>query len=144
MGADIFLNYCCCPRSGEVFGVTGKICIRTLPRASFHVNLGAAWFGQKKFDRAVGEYARALKLDPVVLEERAKAGVTAQIASPEDHAKFYYMLAKIHAERGDVDNCLLCLKKAKRTDIEILRMSIRKKSSAGYGVTRGCPPPATR
>lgn len=82
-------------------------------RATFHVNLGAAWFGQKKFDRAIGEYARALELDPAVLEEHGKVGVTAQIANPEDQAKYYYMLAKIHAKRGNVDGCLLCLRKAK-------------------------------
>ena len=82
-------------------------------RATFHVNLGAAWFGQKKFDRAIGEYARALELDPEALEQHAKAGVTAQIATPEDRAKYYYMLAKIYAKRGDVDDCLVCLRKAK-------------------------------
>ena len=82
-------------------------------RATFHVNLGAAWFNQKKFDKAVNEYARALELDPEALEKNARAGITAQIGSPEERAKFYYMLAKIHAKRGDSDNCILCLKKAK-------------------------------
>jgi tetratricopeptide (TPR) repeat protein len=82
-------------------------------RATFHVNLGAAWFGQKKFDRAINEYSRALELDPQVLDQRTRVGVTAQIANPEDRAKFYYMLAKIHAKHGDVDGCLLCLRKAK-------------------------------
>jgi Flp pilus assembly protein TadD len=82
-------------------------------RATFHVNLGAAWFGQKKFDRAINEYTRALELDPQVLEHHAKLGVTAQIANPEDRAKYYFILAKIHAKRGDVDGCLLCLRKAK-------------------------------
>ena len=32
-------------------------------RPSFHVNLGAAWFSQKKLERAVAEYTRALELD---------------------------------------------------------------------------------
>lgn len=82
-------------------------------RATFHVNLGAAWFNQKKVDRAMKEYARALELDPEVLERTAKAGIVAQIASPEERAKFYYELAKIHAKRGDVESCLQCLKKAK-------------------------------
>jgi tetratricopeptide (TPR) repeat protein len=82
-------------------------------RATFHVNLGAAWFSQKKFDRAINEYTRALELDPKVLEHHAKVGVTAQIANPEERGKYYYMLAKIYAKRGDVDDCLLCLRKAK-------------------------------
>jgi tetratricopeptide (TPR) repeat protein len=82
-------------------------------QAPFHVNLGAAWFGQKKFDLAIDEYTRALDLDPLVLERHARVGVTAQIGNPEDQAKYYYMLAKIYAKRGDVDACLRCLRKAK-------------------------------
>jgi len=82
-------------------------------RATFHVNLGAAWFNQKKFDRAVNEYTRALELDPEVMEHHARFGLTAQVANPEERAKYYYMLAKIYLKRGNVDGCLLCLKKAK-------------------------------
>jgi tetratricopeptide (TPR) repeat protein len=70
-------------------------------RASFHVNLGAAWFGQKKLERAIAEYGRALALDPEALNNNSKAGVAAQIASPEERARFQYMLAKIYAQRGD-------------------------------------------
>lgn len=84
-------------------------------RATFHVNLGAAWFNQKKFERAINEYTRALELDPQVLEEHARLGVTAQIASPEERAKYYYVLGKIYAKRGDLDSCLLCLRKAKES-----------------------------
>jgi len=82
-------------------------------RATFHVNLGAAWFSQKKLDRAVMEYSRALELDPETLRQNAKAGVAAQISSPEERARYSYMLAKIYARRGDVDGCLQCLRKAK-------------------------------
>ncbi len=82
-------------------------------RASFHVNLGAAWFAQNKLNRAVAEYTRAVELDPDVLANRANAGVSAQISSPEERARYQYMLAKIYAKRGDVDRCLECLKKAK-------------------------------
>jgi len=82
-------------------------------RATFHVNLGAAWFNQKQFDRAVNEYTRALELDPEVLEHHARFGLTAQVANPEERAKYFYMLAKIYLKRGNVDGCLLCLKKAK-------------------------------
>ena len=82
-------------------------------RATFHVNLGAAWFSQKKVEPAVNEYMRALELDPQALEQNARAGVTSQISNPEERAKFYYVLAKIQAKRGDMQECLLCLKKAK-------------------------------
>jgi len=82
-------------------------------RATFHVNLGAAWFSQKKLDRAIAEYSRALELDPESLTRNAKAGVAAQISSPEERARYSYMLAKIYARRGDVEGCLQCLRKAK-------------------------------
>ena len=82
-------------------------------RAPFHLNLGAAWFRQEKLDRARNEYTRALELDPMVLEENARVGITAQVSSPEERAKLYYLLAKIEATRGDVQECLACLKKAK-------------------------------
>jgi Flp pilus assembly protein TadD len=82
-------------------------------RASFHANLGAAWFNQKKFDRAINEYTRALELDPQVMEKHSKIGISAQVTNTEERGKFYYMLAKIQAKRGDADACLQCLKKAK-------------------------------
>ncbi|MGC1448729.1 MAG: tetratricopeptide repeat protein [Candidatus Sulfotelmatobacter sp.] len=82
-------------------------------RATFHINLGAAWFSQKKLDRAIAEYTRAVELDPDALKQESKAGVTAQISSPEERARYSYMLAKVYARRGDVDSCVMCLKKAK-------------------------------
>jgi Flp pilus assembly protein TadD len=82
-------------------------------RATFHVNLGATWFNQKKFERAINEYMRALELDPMVMEEHSRIGVSAQVTNTEERGKFYYMLAKIQAKRGDLDGCLVCLKKAK-------------------------------
>jgi tetratricopeptide (TPR) repeat protein len=81
-------------------------------RAVFHVNLGAAWFAQKKLDHAIAEYARALELNPDALLA-SSGGVTAQIASPEERARYAYMLAKIYAQRGDADECLRHLRKAK-------------------------------
>ena len=82
-------------------------------RPTFHINLGAAWFAQNKLDRAIAEYTRAVELDPDALNQDTKAGVAAQISSTEERARYSYMLAKIYAKRGDVENCLRCLKKAK-------------------------------
>jgi len=81
--------------------------------ATFHVNLGAAWFGQNKLDKALAEYARAVELDPEILTRHSLTGVTAQISSPEERARYSYMLAKIYARKGDTDRCLECLRKAK-------------------------------
>jgi len=82
-------------------------------RPTYHVNLGAAWFSQKKMDRAITEYTRALELDPDAFRQDSRAGIAAQISSPEERAQFSYTLAKAYAKRGDVDNCLQCLRKAK-------------------------------
>jgi tetratricopeptide (TPR) repeat protein len=82
-------------------------------RPVFHVNLGAAWFSQNKIDRAILEYSRALQLDPGALNQNSRGGVTAQISSPEERARYNYMLAKIYARLGDAEQCLHCLKKAK-------------------------------
>jgi tetratricopeptide (TPR) repeat protein len=82
-------------------------------RATFHANLGAAWFNQKKFERAINEYTRALELDPHVMEEHSRVGVSARVTNTEERGKFYYMLAKLQAKRGDLDGSLVYLKKAK-------------------------------
>jgi tetratricopeptide (TPR) repeat protein len=81
-------------------------------RPSFHVNLGATWFAQKKLEGAIAEYARALELNPDALTA-GNVGVAAQIASPEERARYSYMLAKIFAKRGDADQCIRQLRKAK-------------------------------
>jgi tetratricopeptide (TPR) repeat protein len=81
--------------------------------ATYHINLGAAWFSQKKMDRAIAEYNRAMELNPNALLENSRLGVTARISSPEERAQYAYLLAKLYAQRGDLEDCLICLKKAK-------------------------------
>lgn len=82
--------------------------------AVYHANLGAAWFTQQQIDKAVAEFSRAMDLDPEILMRPTRgAGASARLASPEERAHFFYILAKLYAGRGQVDNCLQCLEKAK-------------------------------
>jgi tetratricopeptide (TPR) repeat protein len=80
--------------------------------ASFHGNLGTAYFMTKDFSQAAAEYQRALQLDPDIFDRHSNIGVSAQLSSPENRAKFAYLLAKMYAISGDLDRSLQYLKKA--------------------------------
>lgn len=80
--------------------------------ASFHSNLGTAYFARKEYDKANTEYTRALELDPDVFERRSKIGIQALIMTQEDRAKFNFYLARLYARQGSFDLALKCLRKA--------------------------------
>jgi tetratricopeptide (TPR) repeat protein len=80
--------------------------------ASFHSNLGTAHFARKEYDRAGEAYLRALELDPEVFERQAGSGVSAHLARPQDRARYAYTIAKMHAQLGDTERCLLYLRRA--------------------------------
>ena len=80
--------------------------------ASYYSNLGAAYFAKKQYDKAAVSYSKALVLDPDVFERVSRAGVQAQLPSPEDRARYDYVLAKLYAKMGVADRSLRYLKKA--------------------------------
>lgn len=80
--------------------------------ASFHSNLGMAYFNQDDFGRAAVEIQRALQLDPDIMERTSRAGVSAHLASPENRAHFSYVLAKMYAQEGNLDRALFYLRRA--------------------------------
>ena len=80
--------------------------------ASFYSNRGAAYFGKRQFDKAVLDYSKAMEIDPDIFERTSRAGVMAQLPSPEDRAHYDYVLAKIYAKKGVADLSLHYLKKA--------------------------------
>ena len=80
--------------------------------ASFHSNLGTAYFAKKEYEKATAEYLRAMELDPDIFERQSMAGVGLRMASPEDRARYAYVMAKLCAQRGFFDRSLLYLKKA--------------------------------
>lgn len=80
--------------------------------ASYHSNLGTAYFARKEYDRANEEYQRALQLDPDVFERRSKIGIQALMMTQSDRAKFNFYLARLYARQGSFDLALKCLRKA--------------------------------
>jgi tetratricopeptide (TPR) repeat protein len=80
--------------------------------ASFYSNMGAAYFGKKQFDKAIQSYSKAVELDPDIFERTSRAGVQAQLSSPDDLAHYNYVLAKLYAKTGAPDRSLHYLKKA--------------------------------
>ena len=80
--------------------------------ASYYSNLGAAYFAKKQFEKAAYNYSKALELDPDIFERVTKAGVQAQLPSPDDRARYDYVLAKLYARMNVPDRSLRYLKKA--------------------------------
>lgn len=82
--------------------------------AVLYSNLGYAYFGQKKYDQSIASFRQALALDPKLFENNgSRAGSILQDRSVGDRGKFYFLLAKSFAEAGNVERCLLYLRKAK-------------------------------
>jgi tetratricopeptide (TPR) repeat protein len=80
--------------------------------ASFFSNLGTAYFAKKDFENAMSAYGQALALDPEIFDRTSHSGVTAQMSSPGDRARYSYMLAKMYARIGDTERCLQQLRRA--------------------------------
>ncbi|MGA7381367.1 MAG: tetratricopeptide repeat protein [Terriglobales bacterium] len=80
--------------------------------ASFYNNLGAAYYGKKDWEQASIAYGQALHLDPDIFERTSRTGVTAQLPSPEERARFEYLIAKLYAKQGDSDHALQYLRRA--------------------------------
>lgn len=86
--------------------------IRLDENATYYSNLGAAYFAKKNFPKATEAYSKAVQIDPGVFDKASRAGITGQIASPEDRAHFSYVLAELYARQGLTDRSLECLRRA--------------------------------
>jgi tetratricopeptide (TPR) repeat protein len=80
--------------------------------AVFYNNRGAAYFNKKQYEKASLDYAKAMDLDPDIFEPSSRAGVQASIPSPEDRARYSYVLAKLYAKAGANERSLHYLKRA--------------------------------
>jgi len=86
--------------------------IRLEENATYYSNLGAAYFSKKNFPKATEAYSKAVQIDPSVFDKASRAGISGQIASPEDRAHFSYVLAELYAKQGLTDRSLECLRRA--------------------------------
>jgi tetratricopeptide (TPR) repeat protein len=82
--------------------------------AVLYSNLAYAYFGDKKYEQAITSFRQALALDPQLFEHNSsRSGSLLQDRSVDDRGRFYYLLAKSFAEAGNLERCLIYLRKAK-------------------------------
>ena len=77
-------------------------------------NLAYAYFSDKKYEDAIASFRQALTIDPQYFERNgSRNGSILQDRTVEDRGKFYFLLAKSYAEAGNLDRCVIYLRKAK-------------------------------
>src|SRR6266853_5574694 len=82
--------------------------------AVLYSNLAYAYFGDKKYEQAIGSFRQALALDPQLFEHNSsRNGSLLQDRSVGDRGRFYFLLAKSFAEAGNLERCVIYLRKAK-------------------------------
>jgi len=82
--------------------------------AVLYSNLAYAYFGDKKYEQSLASFHQALTLDPHFFEHNGtRNGSVLQDRSVTDRGRFYYMLAKSFAQAGNLERCIVYLRKAK-------------------------------
>ncbi len=82
--------------------------------AVLHSNLAYAYFGDKKYEQAISSFRQALALDPQLFDHNSsRSGSILQDRSVGDRGRFYFLLAKSFAEAGNLERCVIYLRKAK-------------------------------
>jgi len=82
--------------------------------AVLYSNLGYAYFGDRKYQEAISSFRQALSLDPQLFEHSgSRSGSVLQDRTVGDRGRFYFLLAKSFAEAGNLERCLIYLRKAK-------------------------------
>jgi tetratricopeptide (TPR) repeat protein len=77
-------------------------------------NLGYAYFSDGKYEEAIAAFRAALAKDPQFFERGAsRTGSILQDRSVSDRGRFYFLLAKSFAQAGNLERCVLYLRKAK-------------------------------
>jgi len=82
--------------------------------AVLYSNLAYAYFGDKKYEQSLASFHQALTLDPHFFEHSgSRNGSVLQDRSVTDRGRFYYMLAKSFAQAGNIERCIIYLRKAR-------------------------------
>ena len=81
-------------------------------QAGTHSNLGFAYYNTNKFPEAAAEFQKALALDPKIFERNDRAGAMVQDRSVNNHGQFFFMMAKVYAQKGDAAHCAEYLRKS--------------------------------
>lgn len=82
--------------------------------AVLYSNLGYAYFGDKRYEQAISSFRQALILDPQLFEHNSsRNGSILQDRTVGDRGRFYFLLAKSFAEAGNLERCVIYLRKAK-------------------------------
>jgi tetratricopeptide (TPR) repeat protein len=77
-------------------------------------NLAYAYFGDKKYEQAIASFRQALAMDPQLFDHNnSRNGSILQDRTVGDRGRFYFLLAKSYAEAGNLERCLIYLRKAK-------------------------------
>jgi tetratricopeptide (TPR) repeat protein len=80
--------------------------------AGSHSNLGFAYYNTNKFPEAAAEFQKALEIDPTIFERNDRAGAMVQDRSVTNHGLFFFMMAKVYAEKRDASHCAEYLRKS--------------------------------
>ena len=83
--------------------------------ATYHTNLGMAYFESSDMDSARQQFAAALLLDPHAFDRRDSGGITAQIVGTQNYPQLCFEMAKLYARHKDDAATLLWLSKATRS-----------------------------
>jgi tetratricopeptide (TPR) repeat protein len=79
--------------------------------ASFHINLGTLYFEKKNPEKGLEEYRKGLAIDPSILRRSEGISLAAAGGRTNPGAR-NYMMARIFASMGDVEQALESLKQA--------------------------------
>jgi tetratricopeptide (TPR) repeat protein len=95
--------------------------------AVLYSNLGYAYFCEKKYEESIAAFRIAVAKDPQLFEHNAsRTGSLLQDRSVSDRGRFYFLLAKSFAETGNLERCVMYLRKAKDEGYASLAAEINK------------------